>query len=117
MDVTAGACSVKLDGSEETKSYAAGTSFSVPANSGFDIEVTEVMDYICHYKAAVLGRESVDRESVAADVPAGPSYAKATMTHKANVYHGGKVTSRAVITAENEKVTLGIMLLGQYTFG
>ena len=51
MVLTAGACSVKLDGSEETKSYAAGDSFSVPAKSSFDIEVTEVMDYICHYAA------------------------------------------------------------------
>ena len=51
MDITAGTCSVKLDGSEETKSYGTGTSFSVPANSAFDIEVTEVMDYICHYTA------------------------------------------------------------------
>ena len=34
----------------------------------------------------------------------------------ANVYHGGKVTSRTVITATGEMKTLGVMLPGTYRF-
>ncbi len=34
----------------------------------------------------------------------------------ANVYHGGKVTSRTVITPEGEMKTLGVMLPGTYRF-
>lgn len=36
---------------------------------------------------------------------------------KANVYFGGKVTSRTVIFGDGEKKTLGIMLSGDYEFG
>src|ERR671927_192732 len=39
MDITAGDCRVRLDGSSEWKAYGAGTFFKVPAKSGFDIEV------------------------------------------------------------------------------
>ena len=45
------------------------------------------------------------------------SYQNAQITKKANIYDGGKVTSRAVVTAEGEKVTMGIMQLGSYHFG
>jgi uncharacterized protein YaiE (UPF0345 family) len=36
---------------------------------------------------------------------------------KANVYFEGKVTSRAVLFEDGTKVTLGIMLPGEYDFG
>ncbi len=49
MELTQGVCKVKLDGSDEWNSYKGGESFSVPANSGFDIEVSELLDYICHF--------------------------------------------------------------------
>lgn len=49
MEVQAGQCRIRLDGSNEWQSYGAGDSFSVPANSRFDIEVTETLDYICTY--------------------------------------------------------------------
>ncbi len=49
MEVQQGACRVKLAGSSEWVEYKAGKSFDVPANSSFDIEVTELFDYICHY--------------------------------------------------------------------
>jgi len=39
-----------------------------------------------------------------------------SVKHKANVYHGGKVTSRTVITPEGEMKTLGVMLPGIYRF-
>ncbi len=51
MEMTQGACRVKLDGEQEWKSYRAGESFEVPGNSRFDIEVTELMDYVCHFVA------------------------------------------------------------------
>jgi uncharacterized protein YaiE (UPF0345 family) len=50
MEIVAGECLVKLDGSAETKSYAAGTQFDVPAKSGFDIEVTAgICEYVCSF--------------------------------------------------------------------
>ena len=49
MELTQGTCKVKLDGSDEWKDYKGGESFTVAANSGFDIEVTELLDYICHF--------------------------------------------------------------------
>ena len=35
---------------------------------------------------------------------------------KANVYFGGRVTSRTILLPSGEKKTLGIMLSGTYTF-
>jgi uncharacterized protein YaiE (UPF0345 family) len=45
-----------------------------------------------------------------------PEYTNATITKKANIYFDGKVTSRTVVTDEGERVTLGIMLPGEYNF-
>ena len=39
-----------------------------------------------------------------------------TVIKKANVYFGGKVTSRTVVFESGEKKTLGIMLPGEYEF-
>lgn len=39
-----------------------------------------------------------------------------TIIKKANVYFGGKVTSRTIVFENGEKKTLGIMLPGEYTF-
>jgi uncharacterized protein YaiE (UPF0345 family) len=49
MEVVAGSCRVRLAGSKDWNTYAAGSSFSVPGDSSFDIEVDEQMDYVCHY--------------------------------------------------------------------
>lgn len=50
MEIVAGDCTVKLDGSGDVASYTAGKSFSVPAKSGFDIEVgSGVCEYICSF--------------------------------------------------------------------
>ncbi|MCG3149360.1 MAG: Pyrimidine/purine nucleoside phosphorylase [Verrucomicrobiae bacterium] len=52
MELTAGACRVKLAGSTQWQNYAAGQAFQVPANSGFDIEVkTGICEYICSFLA------------------------------------------------------------------
>jgi len=51
MDITAGACRVKLDGESEWKSFAAGTFFRVPAKSGFDIVVESgIAEYVCSFE-------------------------------------------------------------------
>ena len=49
MEGVGGACEYKLDGSDEWKQSSAGESFHIPANSKFDIRVTEAYHYICHY--------------------------------------------------------------------
>ncbi len=50
MEITAGACRVKLDGQESVREFAAGTHFDVPANSGFDIEVADgICEYVCSF--------------------------------------------------------------------
>ncbi|TWG93067.1 hypothetical protein L615_006600000260 [Nocardioides sp. J9] len=51
MELNAGACRVRLAGSQEWTEYAAGQSFSVPGDSSFDIEVIEPVSYVCHYGA------------------------------------------------------------------
>ena len=51
MDVIAGVCRVRLDGSAEWREYGAGTSFKVPAKSGFDIVVAEgIAEYVCSFE-------------------------------------------------------------------
>ena len=49
MEIQAGRCRVRLTGSDEWSEYAAGESFSIPGDSSFDIDVLELVDYICHY--------------------------------------------------------------------
>ena len=39
-----------------------------------------------------------------------------TLVREANVYFGGKVTSRTVVFENGTKKTLGFMLAGEYTF-
>jgi uncharacterized protein YaiE (UPF0345 family) len=49
MECVAGSCEFKLAGSDEWRTSGAGDSFSVPANSSFDIRVAEAYHYICHF--------------------------------------------------------------------
>jgi uncharacterized protein YaiE (UPF0345 family) len=50
MEIVAGACEVKLDGSDAVTNYVAGQAFEVPAKSGFDITVREgICEYICSF--------------------------------------------------------------------
>lgn len=49
MEVQAGHCRIRLAGSDAWTDYRAGETFSVDANSSFDIEVIETLDYVCHY--------------------------------------------------------------------
>ena len=51
MEIIAGACRAKLAGAVAWTSYEAGTFFSVPGNSSFDIEVSSgIAEYICSYE-------------------------------------------------------------------
>ncbi|HZZ11874.1 MAG TPA: pyrimidine/purine nucleoside phosphorylase [Paraburkholderia sp.] len=49
MEVQAGQCRIRLEGTDEWKTYNAGESFSVPGKSRFDIDVVETLDYVCSY--------------------------------------------------------------------
>jgi len=49
MECVAGRCEYRLAGSDDWRGSAPGDSFSVPANSSFDIRVTEAYHYICHF--------------------------------------------------------------------
>ncbi len=50
MEGVAGSCRVRLAGETEWKTYHAGESFDVPANSSFDIEVMgDPYHYVCHF--------------------------------------------------------------------
>src|SRR6187401_3131397 len=48
MEVVAGICNVKIDGSPDSVEYASGTAFEVAAKSGFEIEVKDrICEYVC----------------------------------------------------------------------
>lgn len=49
MELVGGRCRVRLDGSTEWKDYEGGQSFSVPGDSGFDIEALDAVHYVCHF--------------------------------------------------------------------
>lgn len=50
MEITAGTCRVQLKGQTTWATYAAGTAFKVPGNSGFDIVVESgIAEYICSF--------------------------------------------------------------------
>ncbi len=50
MEITSGSCRVRLSGETGWKSIQAGESFFVPADSSFDIEVSEICDYVCSFE-------------------------------------------------------------------
>jgi uncharacterized protein YaiE (UPF0345 family) len=50
MEINSGHCKVRLQGETGWKAYGAGEKFTVPGNSSFDIEVTEMLDYVCHFE-------------------------------------------------------------------
>lgn len=49
MEITSGTCRVKIGDEPEFKMYAAGSQFSVAANSRFVIEANEVVNYVCSF--------------------------------------------------------------------
>lgn len=49
VDVTRGHCRVKLADEQVWTDYQAGESFCVPGNSHFEIEIVDLLDYVCHF--------------------------------------------------------------------
>jgi uncharacterized protein YaiE (UPF0345 family) len=49
VEILAGHCRVRLTCQESWTAYGAGQSFEVPGGSSFEIEVTETLDYVCHF--------------------------------------------------------------------
>jgi len=49
IDILLGSCRVKPAGKQVWEAYRANESFSVPANSYFEIEVNDLLDYVCHF--------------------------------------------------------------------
>ena len=49
IDVQQGRCRVKRAGESSWSAYQVGDSIDIPGKSSFDIEVTELLDYICHF--------------------------------------------------------------------
>ncbi|MFW5432082.1 MAG: pyrimidine/purine nucleoside phosphorylase [Methylophilaceae bacterium] len=50
MEINSGVCKVRLNGESEWETHQAGDKFAIAGNSSFDIEVTETLDYVCHYE-------------------------------------------------------------------
>lgn len=49
MEIMAGELAYRLEGTEEWLAVSGGESFNVPANSSFDLKVTQLADYCCSY--------------------------------------------------------------------
>lgn len=49
IDVTQGRCRVKFAEGQEWQEYVAGESIRIPGSSQFEIEVSELLDYVCHF--------------------------------------------------------------------
>ena len=49
MEIVGGRCRVRLAGAGDWQEYGAGQQFEVGANTSFDIETLDTLDYICHF--------------------------------------------------------------------
>jgi len=49
MTVVSGELSVRLDGSQEWRTYAAGTAFEIRGKSGFDVRADAPTAYLCEF--------------------------------------------------------------------
>ena len=49
VDLMQGQCRIKVADGAEWREYKAGDSFNIPGHSHFEIEVTELIDYVCHF--------------------------------------------------------------------
>ncbi|WP_335956485.1 pyrimidine/purine nucleoside phosphorylase [Acinetobacter bereziniae] len=48
IEIISGKCFVQREDNENIEIYSSGEFFTVPANSRFSMQSTEVVDYICH---------------------------------------------------------------------
>ena len=49
MEISSGTCEVKIAGETAFKTYVAGTSFRVAANSSFEIHAKDEVNYVCSF--------------------------------------------------------------------
>lgn len=49
VDITQGHCRVKRAGEPGWTEYKNGDSVTIPGRSSFEIEVIELLDYVCHF--------------------------------------------------------------------
>ena len=49
MEIVDGSCDVTLEGSDTKQTYAAGSSFNVPAHSAFSLQSPTGCQYVCSY--------------------------------------------------------------------
>ena len=49
MEVLGGSMEIRLAGETDWHTYPTGTEFSVPANSSFELKISEPADYCCSY--------------------------------------------------------------------
>ncbi len=49
MEIMAGELTYRIDGTDEWIAIKGGESFNVPADSSFDLKVTQLADYCCSY--------------------------------------------------------------------
>jgi len=50
MEIVSGSCQVLLDGKDSSEDYSAGSTFEIPANSGFSITANpDICEYICSF--------------------------------------------------------------------
>ncbi|MGB6054029.1 MAG: pyrimidine/purine nucleoside phosphorylase [Burkholderiaceae bacterium] len=49
MEITSGRCRVRLKDADQWQELTAGQRLAIPADSWFDIEAGETVDYVCHY--------------------------------------------------------------------
>lgn len=49
MEITGGTCKVRLAGETKWTDFTAGQTFNIPANSSFEIETTDLVNYVCHF--------------------------------------------------------------------
>ncbi len=49
MELQSGSCRIRLQGATDWQAFRGGEFFEVPANSAFDIDTLETVDYICHF--------------------------------------------------------------------
>ncbi|PWF42434.1 pyrimidine/purine nucleoside phosphorylase [Massilia glaciei] len=49
MEIVSGLCRVRLANETEWKAYEDGQQFEVAANSSFEIETVDQVDYVCHF--------------------------------------------------------------------
>ena len=49
MEIVSGKCRVRIADAADWTVYEGGQTFSVAANSRFDIETLETVDYVCHF--------------------------------------------------------------------